>query len=400
MGNDFDKQLFHSAQICHVAGAPHTHEAYARVLPKKRYEQAYQEITKWQGYQPTPLHHLHDLAQFADVADIAYKDEGPRFGLASFKALGGAYAAIRVLQQQIEKRQGKPVSLDDIRNGHYREACSQITLVSATDGNHGRSLSWGCQRYGAPCRIYIHAEVSEGRAEIMRNFGAEVVRIAGDYDDSVRLAKEEADAHGWFVVSDTSWEGYYEPPRDVMAGYGVLVSEVNFALDQAPTHVFLQGGVGGFAAGIIAAMRHYWGQASPRFVIVEPEHAACLYQSAKTGTATTVAIETETIMAGLSCGEPSEMAWEILAEEASDYLTIPDQLVGPVVRMLACPKGTDTPLQAGESAVAGLCALLAARQKPSLSEQLCLDAHSRVLIIGTEGITDDEIYHQIMTGEI
>ena len=400
MRDDFDKAIYQSARICHIAGAPHTHQAYARILPKQAYEHAYHEITKWQGYQPTPLYHLADIAHFAQVDEVLYKDEGPRFGLASFKALGGAYAAIRVLQEQIQKTTGKAVALDDIRDGHYRKECADITLVSATDGNHGRSLSWGCQRYGAPCRIYIHAEVSEGRAEIMRGFGADVVRIDGDYDDSVRFAKQEAEANGWFVVSDTSWEGYYEAPRDVMAGYGVLVSEVNFELDHAPTHVFLQGGVGGFAAGVIAAIRHYWGEASPRFVIVEPETAACLYESAKTGKATTVAIETETIMAGLSCGEPSEMAWQIIAEEAADYLTIPDHLVGPIVRMLACPKGTDTPIQAGESAVAGLCALLAARQDRQLSDALGLTEEARVLLIGTEGITDEEIYQKIMTGEV
>lgn len=397
---DFDLSEFKLAKIRHVHRSEPAKGAYAKILSKDDFATAYHEITSWQGYQPTPLHQLDDIATAISVDKVFYKDEGPRFGLASFKALGGAYAAIRLLQKQIEKQTAQSVSLADIRDGKYKSQCANITLVSATDGNHGRSLSWGCQRYGAPCRIYIHAEVSEERADIMRGFGADVIRITGDYDESVRLAKDDAEENGWHVVSDTSWPGYSEPPRDVMAGYGVMVSEINYELDYAPTHVFVQGGVGGLAAGVAAALRHYWQDASPRVVIVEPEYAACLYQSAKIGEARIVDIETETIMAGLSCGEPSQMAWEIIAEEATDYVTIPDELVPPMMRMLACPAGTDAPIQAGESAVAGLCALIVARLNKELSSKLALDDKSRILVIGSEGITDQHIYNQVMRGEI
>jgi diaminopropionate ammonia-lyase len=185
-----------------------------------------------------------------------------------------------------------------------------------------------------------------------------------------------------------------------MAGYGVLTREVCRALDRAPTHVFLQGGVGGMAAGIIAALVQHWGEQSPRVVIVDPELAACLYESARQGTATTVAIAQETIMAGLSCGEPSPLAWEILAQEAADYVTIPDTLIPPTVRMLARPLPGDPMIEAGESAVAGLSALIAARTDPALSKALGLDTTSRVLLIGSEGITDPEIYAQIMASDI
>jgi len=329
---------------------------------------------------------------------VLYKDEGPRFGLGSFKALGGSYAALRVLQRQIAAKLGQEVSLEAIRTGKVADLAAQITLVSATDGNHGRSLAWGCQRFGAPCRIYIHAEVSDGRAEAMRDLGAEVIRIEGDYDASVVLAKKEAEENGWFVVSDTSWEGYSEPPRDVMAGYGVMTSEICESLDQPPTHVFLQGGVGGLAAGVVAGLRQHWGKQGPRVVIVEPELAACLFESGRSGVATTFAVQTETLMAGLSCGEPSGMAWEILAEEAADFLTIPDKLVAPCVRLLARPFAGDTAIEAGESAIAGLAALIAARQDAALSAKLGLDAQSRVLLIGSEGVTDSAIFAQIMEG--
>ncbi len=388
--------LLPKATIRHVAANLTSGDAVHRVLTAEDFATARQEITSWDGYAATPLVALAGIARHIGVGEVLYKDEGPRFGLSSFKALGGSYAALRVLQREISKRLNKEVVLADIRNGEYADECAAITLVSATDGNHGRSLAWGCKRFGVPCRIYIHAEVSEGRAAAMRDLGAEVVQIAGDYDASVVLAKSEAEANGWFVVSDTSWPGYSLPPRDVMSGYGVMVQEICDALDQAPTHVFLQGGVGGLAAGVISAMRQYWGDASPRAIIVEPELAACLFESAKTGIATNVSIATETLMAGLSCGEPSRLAWEILSEEATDYLTIPEALVAPSVRLLANPLGHDEAIEAGESAVAGLAALIAVMGEPSLADKLNLDTTSRVLLIGSEGVTDAKIFNMIM----
>ena len=389
-------QHFSSAKLGHISVKPRQGDAAHRVLSKQDFATAMTEITSWAGYEPTPLIPLNSLASKVGVGSILYKHEGPRFGLGSFKALGGSYAGLRVLQREIASNTGQDISLSDIRTGKYKDACAAITLVSATDGNHGRSLAWGCKRFGAPCRIYIHADVSEGRANSIRELGAEVVRISGDYDESVRLAKQEAEDNGWFVVSDTSWPGYSQPPRDVMSGYGVMTQEACEAMDQAPTHVFLQGGVGGLAAGVIAGLKQYWEADMPRVVIVEPELAACLFASANAGTATSVTIEDETIMAGLSCGEPSEMAWEILAEEASDFLTIPETVVAPAVRLLARPMEGDEAIEAGESAVAGLAALLVAQENAEVSEKLRLDAHSRILLIGSEGITDPAIFAEIM----
>ena len=234
--------LLPNVHIGHIAAKRVAGDAAYRVITDGSYSTAREEITAWDGYAPTPLVSLAAIAAEIGIAEILYKDEGPRFGLGSFKALGGAYAALRLLQREISRRLGKDVSLADIRNGGYADVCATITLVSATDGNHGRSLAWGCKRFGAPCRIYIHAEVSDGRAAAMRELGAEVVRIEGDYDASVMYAKSEAKENGWFVVSDTSWPGYSQPPRDVMSGYGVMVQEICDLLNQAPTHVFLPGG--------------------------------------------------------------------------------------------------------------------------------------------------------------
>ena len=386
------------AHLGHVPANRKSGDAAHRVLPESEFTIARAEITAWDGYAATPLVSLGALASAINVGEVLYKDEGPRFGLGSFKALGGSYAALRELQRVISKRLGQEVSLADVRVGKHAAECAAITLVSATDGNHGRSLAWGCKRFGVPCRIYIHAEVSEARAVAMQDLGAEVIRIEGDYDASVALAKQEAEDNGWFVVSDTSWPGYSLPPRDVMAGYGVMTQEICEALAQAPTHVFLQGGVGGLPAGVAAGLRQFWGDASPRVVVVEPELAACLFESGKSGNATNVSIGKETLMAGLSCGEPSPLAWEILEQEVSDFLTIPENLVAPCVRLLAAPLDGDPMIEAGESAIAGLAALIAARADNDLSAKLGLDANSRVLLIGSEGVTDRAIFNMIMEG--
>ncbi|MYF08456.1 MAG: diaminopropionate ammonia-lyase [Rhodospirillaceae bacterium] len=389
-------ESFPTAGLGHIASRMCGGDAARRVLTARDFAMARAEIAGWEGYMPTPLVRFPELARRLGVSAVIYKDEGPRFGLGSFKALGGAYAAQRLLQREISSRTGRDVTLSDIRAGKYATECAGMKLVAATDGNHGRALAWGCRRFGASCRIYIHAGVSEGRAAAIRDLGADVIRIRGDYDASVALARQEAAENGWFVVSDTSWPGYSLPPRDVMSGYGVMAQEICDTLDDAPTHMFLQGGVGGFAAGVIAALRQHWGDRAPRPIVVEPALAACLFESARAGRATSVAIASETVMAGLSCGEPSPLAWEILAEEASDFLTIPDSVVAPAVRLLANPFAGDPMVEAGESAVAGLAALIVARQDQDSSEKLGLDGRSRVLLIGTEGVTDRAVFDRMM----
>lgn len=389
---------FDSARLGHAAGLRRSGDAAGRVLTAAGFAGAAAEIAAWEGYAPTPLFELDALAGALGLAKLLYKDEGPRFGLGSFKALGGAYAALLVLRREIAAALGRPVSPADIRAGRHAALAARITLVTATDGNHGRSLAWGCRRFGAACRIYIHAGVSEARADAMRALGAEVVRIDGNYDDSVRLSREEAEENGWFAVSDTSWPGYVETPRDVMAGYGVMVKEVCDALDRPPTHAFLQAGVGGLAAAAAAGLRQHWGGEAPRIAVVEPELAACLFESARAGGMTDIRIGEETLMAGLSCGEPSALAWEILAEEAGDFLTVPESFVGPAMRLLARPLGGDPEIEAGESAVAGLAALIAAARSGDMRRTLGLDGESRVLLIGSEGATDPESYAALVAG--
>jgi len=389
-------QPFETAVVSHTSGPNRAGDAARRVLTSADFDAAIGEISSWEGYAPTPLVELDHLAETLGIEKVIYKHEGPRFGLGSFKALGGSYAAFRLLQREFSQALGRQVPLADVTNPEYAEAASKITLITATDGNHGRSVAWGARRLGTRSRIYIHAEVSEGRAQAMRDLGAEVIRIDGDYDATVEVTRRDAKENGWFIVSDTSWPGYSEIPRDVMAGYGVMAQEINSELDIPPTHVFLQGGVGGLAASVAAALRQRWGADSPRVVVVEPDLAPCLLASAKTGDATPAPISEETMMAGLSCGEPSKIAWDILADEVRDFITIPESVVAPAVKLMARPEGGDPVIEAGESAIAGLAGLICAARQDELRAKINLDAASRVLLIGTEGVTDPMVYAKIL----
>ena len=373
-------------------------ERQLNVLNNQAFQQAKNEITTWPGYQPTPLRDLHLVADAIGVAHVWYKDESERFNLGSFKALGGAYAVLNVIKQQLVKQGvASDVSAADLMSGLYAETTQKIVVTCATDGNHGRSVAWGAQIFGCGCVIYIHQTVSEGRKQAIAAYGAEVVRVEGNYDDSVRLAAEDAQKQGRFVVSDTSYPGYMNVPRDVMQGYTVMIDEALNQMPEPPTHVFIQGGVGGLAA---AAVAHCWevlGANRPRFIIVEPEDAACLFESAEAGRPVSVTGDLDTIMAGLACGEVSLLAWEILEEGADDFLCISDSAAADAMRLLANKEANEDIIVAGESAVAGLAGLILVSQQTSLKERLELSGSSRVLLLGSEGATDPDVYKQILS---
>ena len=347
-------------------------------------------ITSWPGYAATPLHALRGLAEETGVAAIHYKDESSRFGLGSFKALGGAYAVARLLAAQV----GCPLS--EIVARKHDEAVSKITVCCATDGNHGRSVAWGAQTFGANCVIFIHATVSEGRKDAIAAYGAEVRRCSGNYDDSVREAQETASREGWFVVSDTSYPGYMDVPRDVMQGYEVMANEAFGAMDLAPTHIFLQTGVGGMAAAIAACAKRRWGGGRPKIVLVDPDQSACWVDTYAAGEPTAVHGDLDTLMAGLACGEISALAWEILQDHGDAAMAVTDASAIDLMQRLAKPSNGDTPIVAGESAVAGLAGLLAAMGNGDAKARLDLDATSRILVFGTEGDTDPELFKELI----
>ena len=282
------------------------------VLSRDGFRTAEAVIHHWPGYRKTPLVSLDGLAASIGVERVWYKDEARRFGLKSFKALGGAYAIAQLIMREAAKHcWGTPVSSPLLFAGKYKDLAADITVASATDGNHGRSVAWGAKLFGAKAVIYIHATVSEGRKRAIEAYGAEVRRVEGNYDDSVRQCAADAAEHGWTVISDTSYPGYMEIPVDVMQGYGVMAAEAIAQLppDEEPSHVFVQGGVGGMAAAVAAHIAWRWKKKCPMLIVVEPESAACLLASAKSGGPKTIGGDLETVMAGLSCGEPSLLAW-------------------------------------------------------------------------------------------
>ncbi|WP_440886652.1 diaminopropionate ammonia-lyase [Vibrio campbellii] len=355
---------------------------------------AIDSISQWPGYVATPLHSLNSVADQIGVSCFWYKDESQRFGLKSFKALGGAYAVARQLQDVIMQRYGKKPTIQALLQGEWKSEAAEIVVSCATDGNHGRSVAWGAQMFGCGCVIYIHKDVSEGRKQAMEAFGAQVVRISGNYDESVRLADSEAKVHDRVIVSDTSYEGYMEIPKDVALGYTVMLSEIVEQLDgDIPTHVFVQGGVGGLASAVCGYFWDLWGAHRPRFIIVEPEQANCLQKSAQAGKPVVVEGDLETLMAGLACGEVSTLAWRILHNGADDFMTLSEDAIPQAMRFLAHGENR---IEAGESAVPGFAAAVIARQDGSYSQVLGLGAESKVLVIGTEGATDPELYQQLV----
>ena len=381
-----------------AAGAVTYPDDLRDVISREECAAALAEISSWPGYSPTPLRELPGLTRVLGLARIWYKDESGRFGLKSFKALGGAYAVFRLLRQKIQRLTGAEVTSRDIAAGVHRDVVRQITVTCATDGNHGRSVAWGARLFGCSCVIYIHAGVSEGRRAAIARFGAEVVRVDGNYDDAVRHAATQAARNGWFVISDTSYEGYSDIPRDVMHGYTVMADEVirQLPAGEAPTHVFVQAGVGGLAAALCGRFWQAWGANRPRFVVVEPDKADCHFQSAVHGRPTAVTGDLETVMAGLACGEVSLIAWRVLDCGADAFITIPDERALATVRLLANGEHGDTPLVAGETGVASLGGLIAAASDAAARAKLGLGSDARVLTFGSEGDTDPEIYRRIV----
>ncbi len=359
--------------------------------------EAIDEISQWPGYEATPLHNLSSLSADLNVDKIWYKDESKRFQLKSFKALGGSFAVARQLQKKVSEVTGKAPSVQDLLDHKFDDIVSQTVITCATDGNHGRSVSWGCQMFGCPCVIYIHRDVSKGRQQAMEAFGADVIRITGNYDDSVKLADSDAKQHNRIIVSDTSYEGYMDIPKDVALGYTVLLAEsVEQMQGEIPTHVFIQGGVGGLASAVCAYFWELWGEQRPHFIVVEPINANCLQESARAGKPVVIEGDLDTLMAGLACGEVSSLAWKILDVGANDFLTINEEAVPLTMQLLAHGFGDDAKIEAGESAVAGLSALITARHSIEDSRALGLDESSRIYILGTEGATDPELYQQLI----
>jgi len=359
-------------------------------------------------HSPSPLRSLAGSARLLGLGAVHLKDEGQRLGLRSFKALGGAYAVIQLVREAAARELGRAVPVEALpRAGRagldaaapvsaadpeVARIASSLTFACATDGNHGQSVAAGARLMGAQAVIFVHQGVTAERRASIARFGARIRIVPGNYDDAVTESARESERHGWTLLSDTSWPGYADIPRRVMQGYTLMTHEVAAQLAEPPTHVFLQAGVGGFAAAVAASLPVRAGAAAPRVVVVEPSRAACLLASARAGRCTAIEPDEPTVMSMLECYEPSELAWTLLAPRAAAFMTIGDEAALDAMRRLARPDDPAEGVVAGESGAAGLAGLIAACAAPAVRQALDLGASSRVLLFNTESATDEDRY--------
>ncbi|MDH4247270.1 MAG: diaminopropionate ammonia-lyase [Deltaproteobacteria bacterium] len=369
----------------------------AAILNLQAHREAWTVLTALPGYAPTPLRSLPGLAASLGLGAVWIKDESERFGLGNFKALGGAYAVLRLLQRELALRLGgRTVTAQELMTAEWASLTGGITVTCATAGSHGRSVAWAARLFGCRCVVYLPQSVDAERQGNIERLGAEIVRVPAIYDDTVRRCAQDAKRNGWFVISDTAYAGYTEIPCAIMQGYTVLAEEVVRTVStERPTHLFVQGGVGGLAAALCAHFWESWGTARPRYIVVEPEQADCLLQSTRAGTPAPSSGSLETIMGGLACREVSPPAWAVLEQGSDDFLTLPDDATRAAMMRLAEPLAADPPLVAGESGAAGLGALLAAAADSGLRAALGLDPQSRVLLIASEGAAAPDAYRRI-----
>jgi diaminopropionate ammonia-lyase len=357
------------------------------VLTPERMQAAYETIVCWPRYRATPLIRLDEMARHLQLGAIWLKDETSRFGVGSFKALGAGYALGWVLRDMLRRALNRQVAVSELLSGRHRERTGSLTAVAATDGNHGRALAWASRLFGCGCIIFVPAQVSAGRRAAITELGAEVVEVAGTYDDAVEVAAQQAVQNGWIEISDTAHGGDDEVPLLVMEGYTVMVREIA-AAQPGPspfTHVFLQAGVGGLAGAVLDAAVCSAAFRGAAGIVVESNRAGCLFASARAAALTGVRGSLATVMAGLACGIPSTVAFEIVRRRASAFLQIPDADALSARHALAEGAGTDLP-PIGETGIAGLAGLLAVCRRADWRRRLGVSSESTVLLVATEGV--------------
>jgi len=342
-------------------------------LSKQFIDKAYYKISKWKGYSPTPLIKLDKLNKNLKLKNIFYKDESKRFHLKSFKALGGAYA------------------VEDISKGR-----KNIVISSATAGNHGRSVAWGAQRLGLECRIFVSQYVSKTRVKEIEKFGAVVTRVKGDYESSLNECIRQTKKNKWHIVQDVSNKNYKYVPQLTMAGYSIMIKEISKQTNQYITHVFLQAGVGGMAAGSVAGIARYF-KRIPKIIVVEPKEAACVLKSIEAKKMKKIKIKKESIMGGMSCNEMSLVPWNILNKSTNHCITIDDSKVSNTVAMLAKSKFSNKKITGGECATPGIISLRAACNDKKIKNLLELNEKSNVLVMGCEGNADATLYNKLLS---
>jgi diaminopropionate ammonia-lyase len=336
-------------------------------------DEAYVSISNWKSYTPTPLVELNKLSKELNLKKIFYKDESKRFDLKSFKALGGAYA--------VEK----------ITKGN-----KDIVVATATAGNHGRSVAWGARRLGLKCKIFISEFVSEARGRAMADLGADVIKVKGNYEKSLIECIKQSTDNNWQIVQDVAWKDYVVVPKYTMAGYTVMMKEIADQIkNEKITHIILQAGVGGMAGAMVAGIARYL-ENVPETIVVEPDSAACVMESIKTGKIEKIDIQRESLMGGMSCGEVSLVPWEILKNSVKFCISLPDDDIAKTMKLLGNSSFSEEKIIAGENSAPGVISLITSCFDDKIKKKLNLNTKSNVLVIGCEGDTDKEMYQKLI----
>lgn len=353
------------------------------------------------GYRPTPLVSLDALARDLGIAGFYVKDESARFGLNAFKVLGGSYALGKCIAQRLGVSI-EELPFDVLTSADVRKRLGDVTFVTTTDGNHGRGVAWTAAQLGQKAVVYLPRGSAQERLENIRALGAEAEILNLGYDDAVRFAAEAAEKNGWLLVQDTSWDGYEEIPRWIMEGYTTLAFEASQQLGAVrPTHVFLQAGVGAMSGAVTGFFADCYAPAPPVVSIVEPAGANCLFRTARAadGKIRVVPGELDTIMAGLSCGEPCPIGWDVLRNHASHFFSVPDWVAAEGMRSLARPHAGDAAVVSGESGAVTTRLAIELLSDPALADirdDLGLSADSVVFCVSTEGATDAALYRSVV----
>ena len=385
-----------------AAGADST-ASLDRIMPAGVTQEARAFHRQIPGFRSSPLKRLGELAAMIGLGGIWVKDEAVRLDLGSFKVLGGSFAIYRYLRQRLGA-EDRELTFAELMSGEVRDKLGPITFATATDGNHGRGVAWASKALQQRAVIYVHSKTSEARIRAIAAQGAEVEVIDGTYDDAVRQLTADAESNGWQVISDTSWEGYEEIPTWIMQGYATLFSEAQEQIAaqglSQPTHLFVQAGVGALAASGIAFYHRLLGAKAPVCVVVEPTEAACLLLSARGGDGVPRNFPggLDTIMAGLACGDPSPLAWQLLWDHADAFVASPDYVAAKGMRVYGVPLDGDPAVISGESGAVTLGALMFMMEHAEgqpLREALGLGPESQVLLINSEINTDPEYFRRV-----
>ncbi|TCS80220.1 diaminopropionate ammonia-lyase [Muricomes intestini] len=386
---------------------PKTEDSQLKVMALDEVEKARAFHESFPQYSITPLVKLDKMAGRLGLKEVYVKDESYRFGLNAFKVLGGSFAMARYIAQQV----GKDVSelpYNVLTSDELRKTFGQATFFTATDGNHGRGVAWAANKLGQKCVVLMPKGTTQTRLNNILAEGAQATIEEYNYDECVRMANDLANKteHG-IMVQDTAWDGYEEIPAWIMQGYGTMASEANEQLDdfgcERPTHVFIQAGVGSLAGAVQGYFANRYPENPPKVIVVEAEAAACLYKGAALGTGELQIVDGDmvTIMAGLACGEPNTISWDILKNHVDSFVAAPDWVAARGMRMLAAPVKGDSPVTSGESGAApfgALSCIMCMDEYKELREHLGLDESSKVLLFSTEGDTDPERYESIVWG--